>query len=132
MTQEAIGNGIYMRPLSKRESLVVMANVVAEHYSGQPDYVIPISELLLEYDPHFVPAMLHIANAYSIQVKHKFVSKYKTPKDIPLEQRSEFLRLAAANRTWFEKAEKLGWREPSREDEGRYQQLVRRAAGGQP
>ena len=48
MTQTAIDNGVYMRPLGKRETVAAMAEVLLHSYRDkkQPEAVIALSELL--------------------------------------------------------------------------------------
>lgn len=53
MTDEAIANGIYMRPLSRRETVAAMALTLTEYYSEQHQFqkTIAVSNLVLEYSP---------------------------------------------------------------------------------
>lgn len=130
MTPSALANGIYMRPLSKRETLVVMADVVAEHNSEtvRPEMVVAVADLMLERDPKYVGAMLHKGYAYHVIARQRFLSKYKTAKEIPVDEREEYLRLRTSNRIWYEKAETLGWRVPSEAEDARYMSVVKSAA----
>jgi hypothetical protein len=133
MTQQALDNGIYMRPLSKKETVVLMADTLNEFYSqqGQDEKRIALANLELEFYPKFVPAMLHIGAAYYRLLKKNFMSKYPTPKDIPIEARGYFDYLSYNNRLWFSKAEALGWRQPDEETNTKYLQNVNRAKTAQ-
>jgi hypothetical protein len=65
---------------------------------------------------------------YHLLAKH-YLSKYPAPYLIPVDERPYFEFLSINNRYWFEKAEALGWREPSHEDEQNYLDTVRQNAG---
>jgi regulator of sirC expression with transglutaminase-like and TPR domain len=132
MTQEALANGIYMRPLSKRETVAAMAVVVAEHYSEKmnPDMVIAVADLLIERNPKDVNALMHKGYAFVTLLRQRFLNKYTRLRDIPPDERHEYLKLRANADHWYDKAEALGWRLPSKETEARNQTTVKRAAAG--
>lgn len=132
MTAEAIASGIYMRPLGKKETVVVMANVLAEHYGSKqvarPDLAIAVADVMLEYDPRNVNAMRHKGRAYLVLLQQRFGDKYATPKEIPEGERHQWEAWSKQHRLWFEKAEALGWREPPKGYEARYLEMVKNAA----
>jgi regulator of sirC expression with transglutaminase-like and TPR domain len=128
MTPLALKNGIYMRPLSKKESVAnTMIGTLMEHYSstGKLERTIAIADLVLEHYPRDVDAMLHKGNAYYLLLKRDFLKRYPTPRDIPIEGRSRFRALERDNRLWYEKAEALGWREPDTGADRRYLEMVK-------
>lgn len=117
----AMKNGIYLRPLSARESVAVLGEVVLEHYrnSGDQEARLLVADKLLSYDPKNVQIMLHKGNAYFRMMKEEFFDRgYTTaaPRHLALRYR----HLQSENIRWFERAEALGWREPSAEDNQRY------------
>jgi tetratricopeptide (TPR) repeat protein len=127
MTPQALRNGIYMRPLSKKESVAaVMADVLLDHYkdAGRPEKVIAIADLALEHYPNDINAMLDKGYAYYLLIRD-FQKKYPVPRDIPIEERQRFLALQRNNRLWYEKAEALGWREPDAAADRRYLEMVK-------
>ncbi len=129
MTAEALANGIYMQPLTKKETVVVMAGTLLEWYGqqGQEEYRIALASLVLAHYPKYVPAMLHTASAcYRLRQRH-FVNKYPMPRDIPEEQRPYFMQLDQGMRQWRGKAEALGWREPDEAANRDYLQRVNNA-----
>jgi len=127
MTDQAIQNGVYLRPLSRKETVAVMITVLAEHYMQEKEYkkAWAISDLSLKYYPKYVNAMLRNGSAFYQMLQVYFVSKYPNPTDIPQNQREAFHFLSNGNRYWFEKAEKLGWREPSRDYEEKYLKTIK-------
>lgn len=128
MTDQAIENGIYMQPLSKKETVVVMMTVLAEYYMQEKEYkkAAAISDLSLQYYPAYVNAMLRIGSAYYRMLLDQFITKYPNPSDIPQDRRKLFHFLSSGNRYWFEMAEGLGWREPNRDYEEKYLKTVKR------
>jgi regulator of sirC expression with transglutaminase-like and TPR domain len=115
MTDQALANGIYMRPLGKKETVVVMMGTLLEFYGqqGLQERRIALANLALEYHPKDVMAMLQKGNAYYRLIKRDFIDKYSNPEDIPAEERAYFAELSRNNILWFDRAEALGWREPS-------------------
>lgn len=113
MTDAAIANGIYMKTLSKKESLVVMAEIVLEWEFAQRRYqeAWDIAGLLGSYYPHNLFVMLAPADAAMGLAQQEFVSKYPTRADVPPEQlaRIHFLESSVSNA--FNRAYALGWRE---------------------
>lgn len=129
MTDEAIANGIYMRALSKKEVVANMSLTLAEYYSRQHQYeqVMRISDLVLEYSPKSVEAMLHKGHASAQLIKEQFISKYPRPYMIPPEKVAYFHYLDQTNRDSYANAEALGWREPTQEQETKYLQRTKQA-----
>ena len=132
MRPETLTNGIYMRPLAKRETVALMSEVLRDHYlhtaEERPDLAIALADMALKYNPRDVSALLQKGRAYFLMARKEFISKYQRPLDIPLELRARYTELTDKNRYWFERAEALGWREPSAEAEAKYLQGIRRVA----
>ncbi|MCP4490946.1 MAG: hypothetical protein GY820_27070 [Gammaproteobacteria bacterium] len=128
MTDQAIENGIYLQPLSRKETVAVMITVLAEYYMQEKEYkkAWAISDLSLKYYPKYVNAMLRNGSAFYRMAQEYFISKYPNPNDIPQNQKETFNFLSKGNRYWFAKAEKLGWREPSRDYEEKYLKTIKR------
>jgi regulator of sirC expression with transglutaminase-like and TPR domain len=126
MTDQAIANGVYLRPLTRKETVAVMATVLAEYYFEQQEFekAITISDLRLEYYPKYVEAMIMKGSAYYRLLSKYYFEKYRSPDQIPVNQRGHFEYLSQNNRLWFAKAEALGWHEPRKEDDEKYLQKV--------
>ncbi len=128
MTDQAIDNGIYLQPLSRKETVAVMITVLAEYYMQKKQYkkAWAISDLSLKYYPKYVNAMLRNGSAFYRMLQEYFINKYPNPNDIPQDQREAFHFLSNGNRYWFEKAESLGWREPPKDQDEKYLKTVKR------
>jgi regulator of sirC expression with transglutaminase-like and TPR domain len=129
MTDEALANGIYMRRLSKRETVLVMAHTLLELWGqdGQQARRIALADLILTINPKDVMAMLHEGGAYYQLLQKHFLSKYASVSDIPETERLYFEELGRNNQLWFNRAEALGWRQSSQAAEAQYQQTIQRA-----
>lgn len=128
ITQRAIDNRLYLRPLSPREGLGVIASTLMEHFASRKDgeSLMDVADLALSANPNDPVAMVWKANAYNLLLQARFTSRYPTPGDIPPGQRDDYLRLSRENLAWFEKAESLGWVETTPEQDAAYLQSLQR------
>lgn len=135
MTPKALANGIYMRPLSKKETVLVMVTALMEHHSSstqpKPDLVLALTDLVLEHDPRSIDAVLRKGYAYHLLIKQKYESQYATPRDIPAHEQAAYGELRRQNKLWYDKAETLGWRLPDNATRSKYMDIVRRAETNQ-
>ena len=133
MTEEALASGIYMRPLTKKETVVIMVGTLLESYDqrGRQEQRIAMAKLALQHNPKDVPAILHEHQAYLALWRRDFVSKYPTPNDIPTEKRPQFMALEGNLKSLYERAYSLGWRPLDQAAEDRYRQRVMRAKSTQ-
>ena len=122
-----------MRPLTKKETVVVMAEVLLQHYKqrDQLEQILAMSDLLLRYSPKDIAPMLYKGSAYGAIARRDFDSKYPMQGNIPQENRPRYAELSRNNQLWFQKAEALGWREPSAATEARYIQIIERVKSAQ-
>jgi regulator of sirC expression with transglutaminase-like and TPR domain len=134
MTDEAVANGVYLRPLTRKETVAIMVTTLAEHYFEQREFekAITISDLTLEYYPRDVEAMVRKGSAYYRLLSKYYLEKYRLPNEIPDRAKGHFVYLSRNNLRWFAKAEALGWREPSKEDDEEYLQKVSQERGIKP
>jgi regulator of sirC expression with transglutaminase-like and TPR domain len=129
MSKASLDSGAYMRPLSKRESIAEMTEVLAQHYSELKKYeqVLAISELALKYAPNNIGARLFQINAYHAIIRRDFMGKYKFPEDIPGDQHPRFGELtdraAFAERQVFA----LGFVMPTSAAKSKYLEVVHEA-----
>ncbi|MCI0556176.1 MAG: transglutaminase-like domain-containing protein [Anaerolineae bacterium] len=131
ITDQALANKIYLQKLTKRETVAVMATLLAEDYREKQEYekAMMISDVVLKYYPNAVDSMLMKGSLfYRLLAKH-YLGKYPAPYLIPVTERPYFEFLSINNRYWFEKAELLGWHEPSQQDEQKYLDAVQQDAG---
>lgn len=130
ITPDAIKNGIYLRNLSKKQTIAVMITELAQIYSRKSqkssdfDKSFEFTQLMLKYDPNNVSAMLIRGNTWR-NILNRDLNDFKSRK-IPLtiEIKRHFDALLSRNLQWYSKAESLGWREPPRDYDERYLKMV--------
>jgi len=124
----AIDNEIYLRPLSPREGLGVIASALMEHHGAREDgdALMEVADLALAANPKDPIAMIWKANAYYLQLQARYVRKYPDANDIPRALHDDFRHLSRENLAWFDKAERLGWTQPTPQQEAAYLQAIER------
>jgi tetratricopeptide (TPR) repeat protein len=123
ITSQAIENGIYLQKLSRKETVAVMILLVGEFYFKEQEFskAIEIFELVLQFDPKSVFAMLKAGSSYGSLLKRDFFNKYKTIREIPAPEQKRLFDYLDQNRKYYAKAESLGWREPPQEADEKYE-----------
>ncbi|WP_158549177.1 transglutaminase family protein [Lysobacter silvisoli] len=128
ITEAALDNGLYLRPLLPHEGVGAIAGTLMEHYGAKKDAdaLMAVADLALEANPKDPVAMIWKANAYYIQTEQRIRSKYPNVADAPPELQDEYRRLSRENLAWFTKAESLGWTQKTPEQEASYLQHIQR------
>lgn len=112
MTDRAIETGLYMRTLTRRETIAHMATTVMDWSLTRGRYqdAIDIAGVILEYFPRDGYTMVKRGHAFGellrIECVERFPSRAATP--VPIQSRCD--HLAANNVLAFGRAEALGWR----------------------
>jgi regulator of sirC expression with transglutaminase-like and TPR domain len=119
MTDRAIESRLYMRTLSRREGVAVMATTVLQHLmdSGRYEQAIGVGETILSHHPNDGLVLANIGNACFHLLKREFLDSYPAPSLIPLHLRPRYRSLRERNLAAFSAAGALGWEsdaDPSR------------------
>jgi len=130
ITDEALKNKIYLQKLSKTQTLAVMATVLAESYFDKQEFekAMMISDVVLKYNKNDVGSMLMKGSLFYRLLAKNFIKKYPKPNLIPISDRPYFEFLSMNNHYWFEKAESLGWCEPTQAEQQNYLNTVQKDA----
>lgn len=133
ITETALRNNVYLRPLSQRESVAVMLSTLMEFYGqqGQQERRLAIADLVLAIDPRNVDAMVHKGAGTYLLLREHFVSRYPSPAQIPMPLRPEFQRLSKENLDWYNRAETLGWAPPTEAQDAKYLESIQREKSAQ-
>lgn len=117
MTDEAIANGVYLKKLSRREALAVIATGVLDHLiaTRRYDEAIDVADVLLDAYPAHAYALVKKGTAYYRMLEESFIRKNPKENDIPAGERGYAMRLQQGNQEAFDRAEALGWRMPKLE-----------------
>ena len=128
ISQTALDNEIYLRPLRSREAVGVIASTLMEHYARQDngDALMEVADLAVAVNPRDTVAMIWKANASYLLIQSRYQRKYPNAADIPKELVPDFQRLSRENLAWFERAEALGWAQKTHEQEAKYLQSIQR------
>jgi len=113
MADAAVANGVYMKTLTRREAVAVLADALAAYLLEQkkPSQVLAVTELVLAAYPHDANALVEKGSAYGVMIDQQFREKYPRPMDIPSNLQEQYLALVDKNKQAFDQAEALGWRE---------------------
>lgn len=119
MTEQAIASGIYMRPLTRKETISVMLGTLLEFYQkkGFHERRVALAQLILRHDPKDVSAILHEHSAFLAWWKEE------RPKNNP----TELMHLQISMDVLLEQATSLGWRPSDDATESQYRETIRRA-----
>ncbi|TGP85403.1 MULTISPECIES: transglutaminase family protein [unclassified Mesorhizobium] len=114
MTDEAIRNGVYLKRLSQREALSIVATPVLDNLiaTGRYDEAVTVADVLIEAYPANAYTLVKKGTAYYRLLDANIVRKYAKQSDIPADRIAYANDLYNANREAFAKAKALGWREP--------------------
>jgi regulator of sirC expression with transglutaminase-like and TPR domain len=126
MTDKAIASGLYMRPLSKKEAVVVMVGTLLEFYEqqGLRELQLNMARMALDHNPRDVAVILHQHAAW-LWFRNLLISRYPTSDDMPDGERVLLVQHELALRRLYERAWALGWRPP---DDAQDEAVRRRAA----
>jgi len=114
MTDEAIAKGVYLKTLSRREALSVLAMPVLDHLleAGRYEDAITVADVLIDAYPANAYTLVKKGTAYYRLLDAEIIKKYPKQSDIPADKVAYANGLYQANKQAFAKAEALGWREP--------------------
>ncbi len=112
ITPLALQSTIYLQPLSKKEIIAVMAITLSEHYAElqQWEQSIAVAKLAVKQYSNYAYAMVKIANGY-----YKLLSQavVRAENGYTAKEKEHMDYLYKKNITYMEKAESLGWEQPS-------------------
>lgn len=111
ISDHAMETGIYLQPLTKAETVAVMAEVVMEDQIAKGRYMdgMAVADIALDHYPLFVQAMVRRGSAAFLILKQDFEAKYPSLDAVPESERPRLDYLMRVNQTMFDKAEGLGW-----------------------
>jgi regulator of sirC expression with transglutaminase-like and TPR domain len=115
ITEQALANGVYLKPLNHRETLAVMAATVLEALFAEGRYAeaIELADVIIAQHPQYAFALVKKGAAYFHLLRTEFIEKYPNMSAVPPHLRARHHHLSAMNAAYFREAEALGWREPS-------------------
>ena len=112
MTDKAIQSGLYMRTLSRQETIAHMASTVMEARltEGKFQDAIDIGTEILEQFPRDGYTLVKRGHAYGELLRIECIERFPSRNAMPPETRTQCDSLAKRNDEDFGKAEAMGWR----------------------
>lgn len=110
----AIQSGIYLRTTTPRETVGIMLGPLESNYAHKrsPGYLLGLALLVRRLDPKNANGLVYEADAYFLQLAHRYLVHHLTPKVLPPAQRADFNALYQANVRLMKQVKAMGW-EPS-------------------
>jgi regulator of sirC expression with transglutaminase-like and TPR domain len=114
MTDRSIESGIYMRTLSKRETVAAMASSVMDFLMTERRYqqAVDVADAILAANPRDAYAMVKKGSAMAHLMQTEYHDRYPDPALVPPALVPRYRLLAEGNQKAFSDAEALGWAPP--------------------
>jgi regulator of sirC expression with transglutaminase-like and TPR domain len=111
MTDRAVESGIYMRTLSRRETVAAMALSVLDFLLAERRWqeAGDVADAILAANPRDAYAMVKKGSAVASMMQAEYLDRYPDPALIPAALVPRYRLLAEANEKAFREAEALGW-----------------------
>lgn len=115
MSDMAVEQGLYLKTLTKRESIAHMATTVMEYLmvKGRYQEAITVGYAILDSYPRDGYTMVKMGTAAGEIMQRDFVQKYPRGSQWPLGEAAKFQHWQELNELTFRKATRLGWEQPS-------------------
>lgn len=112
MTDRAVANGVYLRALSREETVATMAAFLVEYHLAADDYekAVAIADVILRHYPNSAYVLAKKGTAYHRMLQRDVAGKYTRMEDIPPDLRARADAWYGENTVAFDRAEALGWR----------------------
>ena len=111
ISYRAVESGIYLRALTKREGVALLASTIVEQLreQGRTEEVVAVCEIILQHHPREVNALVSLASAYGLLLD-SWREQYTSLFYAPAEQVAYARELARRNAVLFARADQLGWK----------------------
>lgn len=118
----ALEHNIYLTALSNKQAVAFMLYELGRKLmkEGNEESAHEIADLILEHHPKLVDGMLLKGNIYYFALQKKLAEARKNNWPITGKLKTALDELNRQNILWYEKAEALGWKEPSKDFNQRY------------
>jgi regulator of sirC expression with transglutaminase-like and TPR domain len=99
MADRAVESGLYLRTLTRREVVALMATIVVEFLISERRFqeAIEVGETILQHAPRDALTMVQVGTAYGQLMNTEFVERYPIPALIPPALRMRYAMLAQRN-----------------------------------
>ena len=113
MTDKAVEEGTYLRPLPREEAVTLIVLQAAETHmrAGRYEQAVIAANVLLRHFPRFAHAMVVKGSSYSMILRRDILAKYAREIDMTPEVSAYAGMLYFESQSAFAGAEALGWTE---------------------
>lgn len=111
MSDRSVASGLYLRTLSRRESVALMAMTNVQHLrdSGRFEEGIAVCEAILSCNPRDGLALANMGGMYERMLRRDFLDRYRAQHLVPIHLQPRYQFLWRRNREAFASAFALGW-----------------------
>ncbi|MDP8994038.1 MAG: transglutaminase-like domain-containing protein [Pseudomonadota bacterium] len=111
ISDRAVESGLYMRSLSRREGVALMAETVVHQLKSERRWeeAAAVCEAMLRHSPRDAFALANLGASCLNILRAEFVDKYRSVFLIPLPLRPRYALLQQKKDAAFTTAERLGW-----------------------
>lgn len=122
----AIQSGIYLRTTTPRETVAAMLDVLESIYAHtrSPGYLLGLAQLVQRLDPKNSGGYVNEANAYFLELSHRYLKHHLTPEVLSPDQRADFAVLYDANTRIMNQVSAMGWTPPTQAGDKEYLERV--------
>lgn len=112
ITDKAVENGVFLTPLTREQTVAVIATVLVEDLISRKRYLdaMAVANIILKHYPNFAYLMVKKGTAAYYLLQAEFRDKYADANDIPQDQQAYFQYLQRVNQSSFAQADALGWK----------------------
>jgi regulator of sirC expression with transglutaminase-like and TPR domain len=128
ITEESIRNGVYLKNLTKKETISLMLMEVEQFYIETKEFekALEICDLALKYYPNYAYALARKGNAYACILDRDVRQKGYSPENpLPKDKEIFYKNIFKKNLQCFTDAESLGWKETDKDFDKKYLKMVK-------
>ena len=128
ITQQQIESGIYLRTTTSHETVAGMLDPLEAVYAHQrtPGDLLGLAMLVVKLDPKNAGGYVNEANAFFLELQHRYLYRHLTPANLRPEQRADFNALFESNTRILKRVEAMGWAPPTPAGDKEYLDRIQR------
>jgi regulator of sirC expression with transglutaminase-like and TPR domain len=126
VTSQQIQSGIYLRTTTPRETVAGMLEPLEAVYAHQrsPGDLLGLAMLVVRLDSKNAGGYVNEANAFFLELQHRYLDRHLIPAKLPPEQRADFQALFDSNTRILKRVEAMGWAPPTTAEDKAYLERV--------
>ncbi len=126
ITPQQIASGIYMRTTTPHETVAGMLEPLEAVYAHQrtPGDLLGLAMLVVKLDPKNAGGYVNEANAFFLELQHRYLDRHLTPDRLPPDERADFQALYDSNTRILKRVEAMGWAPPTKAGDKAYLERV--------